>query len=82
MIADITGMPIELPRCTEAAVLGGAILGGVAAGVLPGIVEASERFYAPARVFTPGPDAGKYQEPYRRYRAAMKQMYPGALGLS
>jgi len=82
MIADITGMPIELPRCTEAAVLGGAILGGVAAGVLPGIVEASERFYAPARVFTPGPDAGKYQEPYQRYRAAMKQMYPGALGLS
>jgi len=82
MISDIAGMPIELPHCSEAAVLGGAILGGVAAGALPGIVEASERFYAPARVFNPGPDAGKYHEPYRRYRTAMERMYPGALGLS
>ena len=82
MIADIAGMPIELPRCSEAAVFGGAILGGVAAGVLPGIVEASERFYASDRVFTPGADAMKYQEPYRRYRAAMERMYPGALGLT
>ena len=82
MIADISGMPIELPRCGEAAVFGGAILGGVAAGVLPGIVEASERFYAPARLFALGSDAAKYQEPYRRYRAAMERMYPGALGLS
>jgi xylulokinase len=82
MISDITGMPIELPHCSEAAVLGGAIFGGVAAEVLPGIVEASERFYAPDRVFSPGPDAGRYHEPYRRYRMAMERMYPGALGLS
>lgn len=82
MIADITGAPIELPRCSEAAVLGAAILGGVAAGRLPGIAEAAERFYAPARTFAPAPDAARYEKPYRRYRAAMERLYPGALGLS
>jgi xylulokinase len=82
MIADITEMPIELPRCSEAAVFGGAILGGVAAGVLPGIAEAAERFYAAERTFEPGPDASKYHPAYRRYRAAMETLYPGVLGLA
>lgn len=82
MIADIAGVPVELPQCSEAAVLGGAILGGVAADVLPGIVEASERFYRPAGVFTPGGNSAEYREPYERYRKTMDLLYPGALGLS
>lgn len=81
MIADISGAVVEKPACPEAAVLGAAICGGVAAGRLPGLAAASERFYRREKRFEPHRDAARYAEPYRRYRAAMEALYPGALGL-
>ena len=82
MVSDISGLSIEKPVCAEAAVFGGAICGGVAAGILPDLVSASEKFYRAEQVFRPGPDSEKYCEPYRRYREAMEKLYPGALGLA
>jgi len=82
LIADIARVPIEKPACGEAAVFGGALLGGVAAGILPDTVDAAERFYRCERVYDPGPDSKQYEKPYSRYREAMEKRYPGALGLT
>jgi len=79
MIADIAAMPIERPACREAAVLGAALCGGVAAGILPDLAQAAERFYRAERTFEPSADAARYETPYRRYRNAMESLYPGAL---
>ena len=82
LIADIAQIPIEEPACGEAAVFGGALLGGAAAGVFSDIADAAERFYRCERVYKPGADSKQYEEPYARYRDAMEKLYPGALGLA
>lgn len=82
LIADVSGLPVERPACHEAAVFGAALAGGVAGGLLPDLVSAAERGYRVDRRWTPGPDRDRYAEPYRRYRQAMEQLYPGALGLA
>ncbi len=79
LLADIGELPVELPRCSEAAVLGAAICGGVAGGLLPDLVTAAEGFYQVRRTFVPGAQRAFYDAPYRRYRDAMQALYPGAL---
>ncbi len=55
MIADITGMPIERPVLTEAAVVGAAMIAAVGAGAFSSLEESSQAFYKAERVFTPQP---------------------------
>ncbi len=81
LIADVTGIPIEKPVCSEAAVFGGALCGAVAANLLPSLADAGERFYKAERTYEPGPDSARYEAPYRRYRQAMATLYPEALGI-
>ena len=81
MVADVTGTPLAVPACTEAAVLGAAIFGGVGAGVLLSIEEAARSFYRAGERYLP--DEGlreAYEAAYAAYRAAMERLYPGALG--
>ncbi|MGC9320093.1 MAG: xylulokinase, partial [Armatimonadota bacterium] len=81
MMADVTGLPLAVPACADAAVLGGAIFGGVAAGTMPSIQEAARRFYRPRRRFGPRKEhAVAYDEAWRTYRETMHRLYPGALG--
>ncbi|MEA3401588.1 MAG: FGGY family carbohydrate kinase [Armatimonadota bacterium] len=81
MMADVVDLPLAVPACADAAVLGGAIFGGVAAGLLPSIQEAGRRFYRPQRRFEPRHEhAIAYDEAWQQYRDAMHRLYPGALG--
>jgi len=80
MLADVVGLPLEIPVCTEAPVLGGAIFAGVAAGLFESIPEASQAFYRTDRTYLPQERlTATYEEGYARYRLAMEQLYPGAL---
>ena len=81
LMADITRTPLSVPACPDAAVLGAAIFGGVAAGVLDSIEAGSQRFYRADRSFTPDETHGAAGDAaYAAYRAAMERLYPGALG--
>ncbi|MGD9495394.1 MAG: FGGY-family carbohydrate kinase [Armatimonadota bacterium] len=80
-MADTVGLPIAIPACAEAAVLGGAIFGGVAAGRLESIEVGGRRFYRPAKVLEPREQmAEAYDAAWAAYREAMERVYPGALG--
>ncbi len=81
MMADVVRLPLAIPECAEAAVLGGAIYGGVAAGLLESIVSAAERFCRPARQFAPRAEmTAACDAAYAAYRDTMERLYPGALG--
>ncbi|HUS80275.1 MAG TPA: FGGY-family carbohydrate kinase, partial [Armatimonadota bacterium] len=83
MMADVVGLPLQVPRCGEAPVLGAAIFAGVACGRFGSMVEGADTCYRPGRTFMS--DQGRaqvYDQAYRAYRDAMERLYPGALGLS
>jgi len=80
-MADTVGLPIAIPACSEAAVLGAAIFGGVAAGRLESIESGARRFSRTAKRLEPRDEmADAYDAAYAAYRDAMERMYPGALG--
>jgi len=76
--ADICGVPLKVPRVTEAACLGAGILAAVGAGVCPDVhsaVAAAVRF---DRLVEPDAAAHKaYTERYALYR----QLYPSLIAL-
>jgi xylulokinase len=73
MKADVTGLPVEQPMVTEAAVLGSAMLAAVGSGAFPSLADSSAALYRKRKVFAPDKDRGRaYQEPYRRYQALLK----------
>lgn len=81
MMADVVRLPIAVPTCADAAVLGAAIFGGVAAGVLESIEAGGRRFYRPARRFEPDEGAASaYDAAWAAYREVMERLWPGALG--
>jgi len=81
--ADVTGLPIRVPTSVETTATGAAILAAVAAGVHPGVGEATAAFvsYRPDQ-HEPDPEAkAAYDEAYRLYRdvyAAMKPVFDRA----
>ncbi len=82
MMADTVRLPLRVPKCGEAPVLGAAIFAGVAAGRFGSISEGSEAFYQPDQTFEPNEArAAEYDTGYAAYRDAMQRLYPGALGL-
>jgi D-ribulokinase len=65
--ADITGCSLVLPREPEAVLLGSAILGAVASGVYPTVLEAMRAMSGSGRTITPGEsDIQSYHE--KKYR--------------
>jgi len=80
MLSDVVRLPLQIPACGEAPVLGGAIFAGVAAGRFASVVEGSQAYYRPSRTFLPREDAAsRYDDAYAAYREAMTRLYPGAL---
>jgi xylulokinase len=76
--ADITGIPVTVPRITEAASWGAAILAGVGAGVYTSPAEAVRQTLRFERTIEPDPASQAYYEDrYGIYR----QMYPLLAGL-
>lgn len=80
-LADVVRLPLEVPECGEAPVLGGAVFAGVGAGRFASIPEGAAAFCRPGRSFAPRVDAASAYDPaYAAYRQAMERLYPGALG--
>jgi xylulokinase len=68
IVADITGLPVELPGLIQAASWGAAILAGVGAGVFPD-VSVVQKAANPAPRLEPNPALrGRYDELYEQYR--------------
>jgi xylulokinase len=81
LLSDVLQRPLEIPRCQEAAVLGGAIFAGVATGAYSSVAEAATEMYRTEATFTPRPAlAETYAAAYSRYRETHDLLYPGALG--
>ena len=74
MIADVTGLPVARPRTREAACLGAAELGMVAAGRFDSVAEASAAIYESERRFDPDPSTA-YDEAFHRYEEVFRSLY-------
>ena len=71
--ADITGVPVVVPRITEAASWGAALLAGLGAGRFASATEAAEETVHLDRWFEPdAARAARYEERYALYR----EVYP------
>jgi xylulokinase len=69
MKADITGITVAVPRITEAASWGAAILAGTAAGCFSSASEAAEGCLSIQRRYEPDPKSySRYDELYQLYR--------------
>jgi xylulokinase len=71
--ADICGVPVTVPKITEAASFGAALLAGTAAGHFSSATEAAEEMLHLDRTFEPNPiRMARYEERYALYR----EVYP------
>lgn len=67
--ADVSNVPITVPKVTEGPCLGSAILGAVAGGVYPDIQTAAENMTSVDYVIKPDPEKHKqYQFYYEKYK--------------
>jgi ribulose kinase len=60
--ADVTGCRIALPETSEGVLLGSAILGAVAAGAFPSIVEGMRAMSRTSRVLAPNPTVRDFHD--------------------
>jgi xylulokinase len=73
IVASVLELPRELTAVEEGATYGAALLGGVAAGVFPGAVEAVEGCVTVRDRVEPNPD---WREAYERGYARFSALYP------
>lgn len=73
MLADVFGCPVAVPKSTEGAALGAAILAGVGAGLYDSVQAACERMIQVKDVLTP---VEANRPAYARYYALYTEMYP------
>lgn len=74
--ADVCGKPILTLENEETALLGDAILAGVACGVLPSIEAGCQSFVKVKQTFLPGEDAKEYTMAFQRYCELDRQLAP------
>jgi sugar (pentulose or hexulose) kinase len=75
MKADVLGVPVERPTCSDAASLGAAMLAASGVGEHDRR-EIAEAWYRPGKVFQPDTSRCQaYQEVYRRYQDVQKRIY-------
>jgi xylulokinase len=65
--ADICGIPIVTLANEETALLGNAILAGVAIGVFNSVAEACDQMVAIKERIKPGNQSAAYEKPFQRY---------------
>ena len=71
--ADITGIPVVVPRITEAACWGAALLAGAGAGHFPSAAKAAKEMLQLQRRIEPNPERqARYEARYALYR----EIYP------
>jgi xylulokinase len=75
--ADICGLPVAVPRVTEAACLGAALLAGTAAGIYPDLRKAVSRTVQISRTLEPDPESARlYEERFQLYREVYPALAP------
>jgi xylulokinase len=74
--ADALDLPLERLRVRDTGVLGAALLGASAAGLLGDPAAEAHRLVAVERLFEPGPDAPRMAELYAAYREAQEALAP------
>ena len=77
--ADITGIPVVVPRVTEAACWGAAVLAGVGAGYFASASEAAEETLHLERRFEPDPE--RLHDMRERF-ALYREVYPTLKGIT
>ena len=76
MKADMLGLPVERPACSEAASLGAAMMAAVGVGDYASIPEVSNAWYHTLKVFEPnGQLFDAYAEVHAKYRDAFRRVY-------
>jgi xylulokinase len=65
--ADVCKLPVLTLANEDTALLGDAILAGVACGVFASVAEGCRAMVVPGKEFTPGVQAEDYEAAYRRY---------------
>lgn len=76
MKADMTGVPVERPVCSDAGSLGAAMLAAAGVGQFASVEEASEAWYRPERTFEPNESVFEtYQDVYGRYLKTYERLY-------
>ncbi|HEY3416277.1 MAG TPA: FGGY family carbohydrate kinase [Armatimonadota bacterium] len=74
--ADMLGISVERPVCSDAASLGAAVLAATGIGRFASVEEGALAWYRPDRVFTPDPARHAiYREVYARYRDLYQRLY-------
>lgn len=77
MHADTTGVPIVVPKVTEATAFGSAIVAAVGAGVYAGLAEAADAMVSIAETIDPDPTTREaYEEGFDTYRATHAALAP------
>lgn len=75
MIADVTGVPVEVPEGSEFGAKGAALLAAVAIGWYDDIRQACRETFSLSRRHDPDPaHRGPYEAGYRRYQIACEAM--------
>ena len=73
IVADVSGVPVEIPEQKEAACAGAAILAGVGSGVFPSIEEAVGRFTGKTERIEPDANNGEvYQKAYEHFISVLE----------
>jgi xylulokinase len=81
--ADITGVPVAVPRFPHAELLGDLCVALAALGEYAGPAEASEKLAGMGQVFTPEPaTAGLYEDLFSLYRESYRSLKPVFSGLA
>ncbi len=76
MKADLLGLPVERPACSDAASLGAAMLAAAGIGRFADVTEAAKAWYRPDRVFEPiAAHQPAYRAVYDRYRDLYHRLY-------
>ena len=79
VIADVLGLPVNVPAVTESSALGAALCAGQGAGLYSSLTDLEAELRKRAATFEPDPAAmSAYHDSY----AAWQQLYPRMLGLS
>lgn len=76
MKADMLGLPVARPTCSDAGSMGGAMMAAKGAGQFGSISEASQAWYRSSETYDPNPKtAPAYDEVYSRYISLYERLY-------
>lgn len=79
IIADVVGLPVQVPAVTESSTLGAALCAGKGAGLYSTLTDLEANLRRRAATFEPDPAAvSAYHDTYQTWQ----QIYPRILALS